>query len=59
MIIQEKVIINNQELLYTYSDIGNFILQVETGIIYDAAYDVIPCRYTYTETEFKKEDEDI
>lgn len=59
MIIQEKVTIGNQDLLYTYSDIGNFILQVETGIMYDAAYDVIPCKYTYTETEIKKEDENI
>ena len=51
MIKQEKTIINNKELLHTYSDNNKYILQVETSNIYDEAYDVIPCRYTYTETE--------
>lgn len=29
---------------------GNFgkILQVETGLVYDVAIDVYPCKYTYT-----------
>lgn len=51
MLKQEKTIINNKELLHTYSDSNKYILQVETNIKYDEAYDVIPCRYTYTETE--------
>ena len=51
MIKQEKVKINDKELLHTYSDKGFYILQVETGVTYDDAYDVIPCRYTYLETE--------
>lgn len=51
MIKQEKIIINNKELLHTYSDNNKYILQVETSNIYDEAYDVIPCKYTYTETE--------
>ena len=34
-----------------YSDEGKLILQVETGQKYDAAIDVIPCRYTYAETD--------
>ena len=51
MIKQEKTIINNKELLHTYSDNNKYILQVETNVEYNEAYDVIPCKYTYTETE--------
>ena len=51
MIKQEKVTINNKELLHTYSDNNKYILQVETNVEYKEAYDVIPCKYTYTETE--------
>lgn len=51
MIKQEKVIINNKELLHTYSDSNKYILQVETNVEYNEAYDVVPCKYTYTETE--------
>ena len=47
---QEKITINNKELLHTYSDNNKYILQVETNNIYDEAYDVIPCKYTYKET---------
>lgn len=41
-----------------YSDANVKILQVETGIVYEDAVDVIPCRYTYTETEEPIESED-
>ena len=51
MLKQEKITINNKELLHTYSDSNMYILQVETNNIYDKAYDVIPCKYTYTETK--------
>lgn len=51
MLKQEKIIINNKELLHTYSDSNKYILQVETNVEYNEAYDVIPCKYTYTETE--------
>lgn len=51
MIKQEKVKINNKKLLHTYSDSNKYILQVETNVEYDEAYDVIPCRYTYKETD--------
>lgn len=51
MLKQEKVKIENRELLHTYSDNNKYILQVETNFKYNEAYDVIPCRYTYTETE--------
>lgn len=47
MIVQEQV----ENLLHTYSDEGYFILQNETQIKYEEAYDVIPIRYTYSETD--------
>ena len=51
MIIQKEVNLGSRTLLYTYSDSNKYILQVETNTKYDEAYDVIPCRYTYEETE--------
>lgn len=33
-----------------YSDEGNFIRQVETGVLYEDAVDVAPSRFTYEET---------
>ncbi len=34
-----------------YSDAGLKIRQVETGVLYEDAVDVMPCRYTYEETD--------
>ncbi len=51
MIIQIPTQGHEDRLVHTYSDLGLKIRQVETGIIYDAADDVIPCRYTYEETD--------
>lgn len=34
-----------------YSDRGVKIRQVETGIIYEDAVDIVPCPYTYEETD--------
>ena len=43
--------LKNGELVRHYSDEGMMILQVETGIEYEEAVDVVPCRFTYEETE--------
>ena len=56
MIIEEKPYIdeqgeNRKNLVKHYSDRGVMILQLETGIRYAEAIDVIPCRYTYEETD--------
>ena len=51
MLKQEKITLNNKEFLHTYSDTKHYILQVETNVKYDEAYDIIPCKYTYIETE--------
>lgn len=48
MVIEE---ILNDRLVRHYSDKGMMIKQVETSAEYDDAVDVIPCRYTYEETE--------
>lgn len=51
MIIQKEVNLGSRTLLHTYSDNNKYILQVETNTKYDETYDVIPCKYTYIETE--------
>lgn len=38
-------------LVRHYSDTGMMIKQVETGNLYNEAVDVVPCRYTYEETD--------
>jgi len=43
--------------VYTYSDAGMKILQVETGIVYEDALDVPTSSYTYTETDIPIVDE--
>lgn len=49
MIIEEYV--ENGERIRHYSDQNMKIRQVETGILYDDAVDVLPCAYTYVETD--------
>lgn len=56
MIIKEQPYIDengtvHENLVKHYSDKGMYILQVETGTEYSEAVDVVPCRYTYEETE--------
>ena len=46
-----KVEILSETLVRHYSDKGVKLKQVETGIVYDEAVDLIPCQYTYEETE--------
>lgn len=43
--------LNDGTLIKHYSDAGFMLLQVETGIKYADPVDVMPCRYTYTETD--------
>lgn len=43
--------LNNETLIRHYSDKGVMLLQNETGIMYSDPVDVVPCRYTYTETD--------
>lgn len=48
MVIEE---ILSETLVTHYSDKGMKLKQVETGIVYDEAIDIIPCKYTYEETD--------
>lgn len=50
MITQEQIEINGKEFLHTYSD-TYMLKQVETGVLYIEALDLIPCKYTYVESE--------
>ena len=43
--------LNDGTLIKHYSDSGMMILQKETGITYPEAVDVVPCIYTYIETD--------
>lgn len=49
MIIVELV--DNDTRERRYSDQGVKLRQIETGNLYDDAVDVIPCKYTYEETD--------
>lgn len=50
--------LNDGTLIKHYSDAGFMLLQVETGIKYSDPVDVVPCRYTYEETDEKIDSED-
>ena len=43
--------LNDGTLIKHYSDAGYLLLQVETGLKYADPVDVVPCRYTYEETD--------
>ena len=47
----ENITVGNRTLIKHESDSGFYIRQLETGREYAGAVDVIPCRYTYEETE--------
>lgn len=51
MLIQEVITINDIQLKHTYSSSNKYIKQVETGAIYDQAYDLPSRDFTYIETE--------
>ena len=51
-------LLNDGTLIKHYSDAGFMLLQVETGAKYSDPIDVVPCRYTYAETNEKIETEE-
>lgn len=50
--------LNDGTLIKHYSDAGFMLLQVETGAKYSDPVDLVPCRYTYEETNEYIEDEE-
>lgn len=51
--------LNDGTLIKHYSDAGFMLLQNETGEKYSDPIDVVPCRYTYTETDEPIEEGDV
>ena len=43
--------LNDGTLIRHYSDAGYMLLQVETGAKYSDPIDLVPCSYTYEETD--------
>lgn len=43
--------LNDGTLVKHYSDAGFLLLQNETGAKYSDPVDIVPCPYTYTETD--------
>lgn len=56
MVVKEVL---NEHLVKHYSDRGVKLLQVETGVVYDEAIDVVPCKYTYEETTEPTEQDEL
>ena len=50
-LIQDIETHGERQFTHTYSDAGMLIKQNETGVLYDDALDLVPCPYTYTETD--------
>ncbi len=49
MIVEE--LLRGGKFVRHYSDCGKVILQMETGVEYADAVDLMPSEYTYSETE--------
>ena len=57
MILTE--LLNNGTLIRHYSDEGYLLLQVETGAKYSDPVDIVPCPYTYIETDELAEEDEV
>lgn len=56
-LVQENAKIRKRNFLRSYSDSGKMILKRETGALYAEALDLIPCRFTYEETDISIEED--
>lgn len=58
--LKNEIISENLIKHYAEDDQGNkyYIIQLETGVEYVDAVDIIPCRYTYVATDKKIEEID-
>ena len=59
--LKYKILDNNLIKHYAIDNEGNqyYIVQVETGVEYSEAIDVMPCRYTYKPTTKRVEETPI
>ena len=58
-VTETKIEVNGRARIKHESDAGKYIRQVETGREYASAVDVIPCKYTYEETEREIEKKEV
>lgn len=59
MILTETIRHGEIELVRHYSDQNLVLRQVETNELFDDAIDVMPCAFTYEETDIPIEDTEI
>lgn len=59
MILTEIIDHGNVQVIRHYSNNNLQIRQVETGLIFDDAIDIVPCQFTYEETDTPIEDREI
>lgn len=57
MAIKEEQV--NEMCVRHYSDQNLKLRQIETGLIFPDAIDVIPCQYTYEETDIPLDDDEL
>ena len=58
-VISKNIEVGGRTLIKHESDAGKYIRQVETGREYASAVDVVPCKYTYEETEKNIEEREV
>ena len=58
-VISKNIEVNGRTLIKHESDAGKYIRQVETGRDYSSAVDVIPCRFTYEESDREIEEREV
>lgn len=51
MVVSEIIEINGKQLCKHYSNDNKIIVQVETQTEYAEAIDIMPCKYTYIESD--------
>lgn len=56
-LVQENVKIRKRNFLRSYSDSEKMIRKKETGVLYAEALDLVPCSFTYEETDISIEEE--
>lgn len=59
MVVTEIIEINGKQLCKHYSNDNKYIIQVETQTEYAEAIDIMPCPYTYVESDKEIEVEQI
>lgn len=59
MILTESIFHGEVELVRHYSDSYVKIRQIETNILYNDAIDLVPCPYTYEETNIPIDDDEL